>query len=305
MNLSRLFKLGPLPSKNYVDYNLSAIICEDAANVFPVDKYLRETKISAELIGSRDIIKSLFPNIENRKNVKITESISQKDSILKLLETAKTQSDKHTVLSIPTSHLSILAAALPEEYSFTSVSIFTLPESERAVLLTDAFLDYQPTPATLAKLAENAHRIFKLFSDKKPKTAFLSANEKASEKVASTLSAQQAAELSRENMLAEGPLSFDLSLSPASADIKQYKGEIRGDADILVAPRRETASALYFSWKNFANLHPINITFINNTPSFYCDPSDSDISKLLSAEFAITSKVKRPLNKNDTNTQEA
>jgi phosphotransacetylase len=83
------------------------------------------------------------------------------------------------------------------------------------------------------------------------KVAIITAVEKETSAIPSTLLAAEAQTKAKSlqaaygPLIVEGPLSFDLATVPDVAEEKHYHGEIRGDANCLVATDINTANVLY------------------------------------------------------------
>jgi phosphate butyryltransferase len=83
------------------------------------------------------------------------------------------------------------------------------------------------------------------------RVAIITAVEKETAAIPATHLAAETEELSHEleerygPIIVEGPLSFDLATVPEVAEEKHYGGDIRGDANCLVATNINTANVLY------------------------------------------------------------
>jgi phosphate butyryltransferase len=85
----------------------------------------------------------------------------------------------------------------------------------------------------------------------KLKLAIITAVEKetsaipATHLAAETMEAAQGLEEKYGPLVVEGPLSFDLATVPEVSEEKHYSGEIRGDANCLIATDINTANVIY------------------------------------------------------------
>ena len=89
------------------------------------------------------------------------------------------------------------------------------------------------------QIVENAVEAFHILGFPVPKVAVLAAMEKDNPKIPESMDAKV---LSRrqdygqiENCIVDGPLALDLAVSREACSLKEYKGKIAGDADILVS----------------------------------------------------------------------
>lgn len=128
------------------------------------------------------------------------------------------------------------------------VAFEELPTYHKLLAVTDGGMCMYPDIEQKQKIIENAVDVFHKLGYELPKVACLSAIEKENPKMPSTV---DAAELKRRNInkeiegcIIEGPISFDLAYSKEAKEIKGYKSEVAGDADILLAPDIQTGNIL-------------------------------------------------------------
>ena len=91
--------------------------------------------------------------------------------------------------------------------------------------------------------------VFNKLDFEKPKVAYISAVEKATEKIESTMDAVKIKELQKSgefeiNAYLDGPFAIDNVISKESAKIKGIDSVMAGEADILVVPNIETGNVL-------------------------------------------------------------
>ncbi len=91
----------------------------------------------------------------------------------------------------------------------------------------------------------------------------------------------------RDDVIVEGPLSVDLSLSPESAREKGYKGQIRGDADLLLVPTLDVGNAAYKSFTVTGRATIAGAVVGGDRPLVLTSRGDSARSKLSSIALAI------------------
>ena len=87
---------------------------------------------------------------------------------------------------------------------------------------------------------ENAVNTFRAIGYEKPKVAVLAAVEKVNPKMPETVDADQLKKMNLageiKDCIVEGPISYDLTMSKESAEIKGFESPVTGDADILLVP---------------------------------------------------------------------
>ena len=137
--------------------------------------------------------------------------------------------------------------------SASHTALFVLPNG-RFFALSDAGVNPSFRDAdALVRVIENQADVLRRAVDPTRvfKIAIITAVEKETPAIPATLLAAEAmsrAERLQDRygpLIVEGPLSFDLATEPEAAEEKHYSGQIRGDADCLVATDINTANVLY------------------------------------------------------------
>jgi len=133
------------------------------------------------------------------------------------------------------------------------VAIFELPELSRLVFLTDPGINPALTVKndieTSKDIVYNAIDVAKSMGVSKPKIAILDANEKPSDKIPTSVYAQQLTEMDWGDAIVSGPLSYDLALYEEAAHHKGITDNpVAGKADILIVPHIAGGNFLYKSW---------------------------------------------------------
>ncbi|EKF1861865.1 phosphate acetyltransferase [Listeria innocua] len=158
----------------------------------------------------------------------------------------------------------------------SQIAIFDIPTYHKPLLLTDCALNVAPKTNEKIAITENALNIAQKIGLTNPKVALLSAVEEVTEKMPSTVEANEVANHFKEKVDIAGPLALDVAISKEAAQHKGIKNNSAGDADILIAPNIETGNALYKSLVYFAGARvgsaivgakvPIVISSRNDTP---------------------------------------
>ncbi|EKY4026096.1 phosphate acetyltransferase [Listeria innocua] len=158
----------------------------------------------------------------------------------------------------------------------SQIAIFDIPTYHKPLLLTDCAMNVAPKTNEKIAITENALNVAQKIGLTNPKVALLSAVEEVTEKMPSTVEANEVANHFKENVDIAGPLALDVAISKEAAQHKGIKNNAAGDADILIAPNIETGNALYKSLVYFAGARvgsaivgakvPIVISSRNDTP---------------------------------------
>lgn len=139
----------------------------------------------------------------------------------------------------------ILKAVLSREYGLRTdsllshVMVYESPHYHKLLFLTDGGMNIAPNAEDKKSIVKNAVLCAKAMGANVVKVAVLAAKEKVSEKMQATVDAAALAECSKkgefgEDVLVEGPLALDLAVSKEAVLHKGFRGEVAGDADVLL-----------------------------------------------------------------------
>ncbi|MBC2277550.1 phosphate acetyltransferase [Listeria welshimeri] len=158
----------------------------------------------------------------------------------------------------------------------SQIAIFDIPSYHKPLLLTDCAMNVAPKTKEKIAITENAVHVATKIGITNPKVALLSAVEEVTEKMPSTVEANEVAMHYEGEIDIAGPLALDVAISKEAALHKGIKNKAAGDADILIAPNIETGNVLYKSLVYFAGARvgsaivgakvPIVISSRNDTP---------------------------------------
>lgn len=273
---------------------VSIPIANDEACAFAVCQAVKMGFLSATLIGNKQQIEEMYGETARHENVSIIEETDEKAACaMAVKEVKENRCDILMKGGVATS--SILKAVLNSKNGIrknpilSHLTFFEFPQKPGLRILTDAAIIISPNEETLQKEILNAVEAFSLFEKQPAKVALLAANEKVSEKVPSTVMASKVAETmkNQNNMIVEGPISFDLSVSSESAQKKNYAGQIQGDADIFVAPRIETGNAFYKALQYYVKADMGGLVYGAQCPVVLTSRADDNNTKLNSLLLGI------------------
>lgn len=166
------------------------------------------------------------------------------------------------------------------------VSIFELPKLNRLIFLTDPGINPALTEkndiATSRDIILNGIDVARSMGVHKPKVAILDANEVPSEKIPTSMFAQELSQTKWENAEVYGPLSYDLALYEEAA---RHKGitdnPVAGQADILIVPHISGGNFLYKAWAMTMSADVANVVIGAKVPLIITSRSDNDMTKFL------------------------
>jgi len=123
-----------------------------------------------------------------------------------------------------------------------------MPSYHKLLAVTDGGMVMYPNLEEKKMLVINAVDTMVSMGYDCPKVAVLAAVEKVNPKMPETVDADQLRQMNRRgeinNCTIEGPVSYDIVMSPESAAIKGFSSPVVGDADLLVVPNITTGNVL-------------------------------------------------------------
>jgi phosphate butyryltransferase len=140
------------------------------------------------------------------------------------------------------------AAGLMNGRLMSFVSILELPQRDKLILVTDSYIQNQPTLAEKQWILENALRLAALLEIRRPNVAVLAAIEQVNPGIPSTLDAAILSKMADRrqfgDIVLEGPLDIDCALDRKAAARKGVHSEVTGNVDIYLAPEIDTGYSL-------------------------------------------------------------
>lgn len=175
----------------------------------------------------------------------------------------------------------------------SDVFLFENPRRQpnRLMMITDGGINVSPGLAEKIEIIRNAVRVARMLGWETPKVALLSATEKVTPAIASTMEAAVISKMNERGQipgcLIEGPLALDLAVAPDAARAKGVTSPVAGHADILVAPNIEVANVLAKSTISFAGFRLAHVTVGAAVPVLLPSRSDSAEAKFLSIALGL------------------
>ena len=166
----------------------------------------------------------------------------------------------------------------------------TLDKEDKPLIITDGALNVLPNVKTKMHILKNVINFSKRIGISRPKVSVLSATEEIIDSVPSSLDAAEITKLSiKENLNADvfGPLAFDNSISKKSANIKNIKNIVAGEADVLLVPNVETGNALVKMMIYFMGACAAGVVVGGKVPVVITSRSDEAPARLASIAAAV------------------
>ena len=190
---------------------------------------------------------------------RIIDSDSDEDTIAKSIDQVKENPDSllmKGLIPTPLFMKGVLSkdTGLRKSSLITHCFVFENPLAKKFTIITDGGVVPFPDVGQKIAIIENGSELMHSFGSRRVKVALLSASEKVSKKIPSTLDAESLKRhfKARKDIRVDGPFGIDIAISKRSAEHKGVDTFLAGSADILLAPNVEagnmTAKAiLYFA----------------------------------------------------------
>lgn len=275
---------------------LSVAAAEDKEVLQAIKDAVEKDIIEPILIGDENKIKLLSGHIGfNLSGIKIINSNSIEESAKTAVELVSTKKADFVMKGILDTSI-LLKSVLNKEYGLRTdsllshVMIYELENYHKLLLLTDGGMNISPDYDQKEKILKNSVQAAKALGMDIVKVACLAAKEKVNPKMEATIHGDLLQRACKEgkfgkNVIVEGPLAFDLAVSKEASEIKGFKSEVSGDADILLAPTIEVGNGIGKSFTYMANAKSAGIIMGAKAPIVLVSRADSAESKLYSIAY--------------------
>lgn len=170
--------------------------------------------------------------------------------------------------------------------AMSHIAINELPGYHKLIAVTDGGMMVYPDLESKKAILLNAVESFNNMGYKNPKVAVLAAVEEVNPKMIETVEARELRELNKsgeiKNCIVEGPISYDLTMSRESAEIKSFESPVVGDADILLVPNMTTGNILSKALIYSANAKMAGFIVGAKVPIVLTSRGSSSLEKYLS-----------------------
>jgi phosphate acetyltransferase len=161
----------------------------------------------------------------------------------------------------------------------------------KPLFLSDAAINIAPTLEQKKDIVQNAIDLFRACGFGTPKVAILSATERITESIPSTLHAAALCKMADRGQITggilDGPLAFDNAISKEAARAKHITSEVAGDVDILITPDLESGNMLYKQMKFLSGYNAAGIVMGARVPIILTSRAGGAQARLASAALAM------------------
>ena len=197
----------------------------------------------------------------------------------------------------------ILKAVLDREIGLRTgnilshAAVFESDKYHKLFIITDAAMNIAPTASEKKQIIENTLPLCHSLNIENPKVAVICAKEKVSHKMQATVDAEILVNMYKagqiRNCIVDGPFALDNAISKEAAATKGIKGEVAGDADVLLMPNIEAGNVMYKTLTYLANSKNAGIILGAKAPIILTSRADSDEAKLYSILLAVICSKRR------------
>ncbi|NLW29614.1 MAG: phosphate butyryltransferase [Erysipelothrix sp.] len=269
-------------------------VAQDKEVLSAIASAQKEGLIEPILIGDQDKIRHLCDSINLSIDSKTV--IDEKDNVQACKKAVQLiNQGKADILMKGLVDTSVLLKAVLNKQTgilsaplLSHLSVIKTSKREKAYYMTDTAITILPDVAVKQNLIENALKVLKKLGIQQPKVGIISAVEKVTPKMISTVDAEKLVEAYKNDprLIIEGPLALDIAVSKQAAIHKGYQSQIAGEVDLLLMPNLESANVLYKALVYFTNAQSAAIAIGAKVPIVMTSRSDSEKSKLNSIKLS-------------------
>lgn len=176
------------------------------------------------------------------------------------------------------------------------IAHLTLPGRAGSIILSDGALNPAPDIEQKKAIIKYTVGLARALGNKRPKVALLSATEVISPKIPSTGESVELTKWAKGGVPdadVDGPLAFDLAVSPEAVQIKGIKGSpVAGEADILIVPEIVCGNALMKMMIRFMGACLGGVVVGAKVPIILTSRADPPAARLASAALAAALNAK-------------
>ena len=169
-------------------------------------------------------------------------------------------------------------------------AVIEVPTYEKLLVVSDVAMIPDPDLGQKIQMINYNIAICKKLGIENPKVALVTANEKVSDKMPSTMDAAVISKMADRKQIkgaiVDGPLALDVAISPRACEIKGLKSPVEGQADVLIFPNIDTGNVFYKSTTILGKGMLAGIVTGAPFPAVLTSRADDDDSKYYSIVLA-------------------
>ncbi len=266
---------------------------QDPNTIGAIGKAAKEGFVDPILVGDSSVIKNLLK--EEGLDESLFEIVHEPDEIKsgkKAVEIIKS-GEGDTLMKGLIGTPYFLKAILDKEKGLlkkgdilTHATVLEVPSYHKLMIVSDAAIIPHPTIEQRVLMIKYDIKIANKLGIETPKVALISANEKVSDKVPSTVDAAIISKMGDRKQIKgaiiDGPLALDVAVSKQAAEIKHLNSPVSGDPDIMIFPEITSANVFYKTCTQLAGGKIAGIVTGADVPIILTSRADTEESKFYS-----------------------
>lgn len=237
---------------------------QDEDTILAVERAVREKIANVILVGDEKVIKQKCADLNISPSMfEICHEPNEKKSgevAVKLIVDKKANILMKGLISTPYFLKAILNKdldLLPKGALLSHTAIIDVPTYDKLLIVSDVAMIPEPTLEQKVQIINFNIAIASKLGITNPKVALVTANEKVSEKMPSTMDAAVISKMADRGQIkgaiVDGPLALDVAISKKACEIKGLKSPVNGEADILIFANIEAGNVFFKASTLLAN----------------------------------------------------
>lgn len=227
---------------------------QDGHTLEAVFRAAKDKLVEPVLVGNKEKIEEILKELDVDYDISsIISTESDKESAEKTVELIN-EGKADFIMKGKLQTADLLRAVVDKEKGLRTgrvmshVAILEVPAYHKLIAVTDGGMMMYPNADEKKQILESAVDVFLAMGYECPKVAVLAAVETVNPKMPEAVDADILKKMNQseeiKDCIVEGPISFDLTFSKESAEIKGYSSPVTGEADILLAPNITTGNIM-------------------------------------------------------------
>jgi len=227
---------------------------QDEHTLEAVFRAAKDKLVEPLLVGNKEKIEEILKELDVDYDISsIISTESDKESAEKTVELIN-EGKADFIMKGKLQTADLLRAVVDKEKGLRTgrvmshVAILEVPAYHKLIAVTDGGMMMYPNADEKKQILESAVDVFLAMGYECPKVAVLAAVETVNPKMPEAVDADILKKMNQsgeiKDCIVEGPISFDLTFSKESAEIKGYSSPVTGEADILLAPNITTGNIM-------------------------------------------------------------
>jgi phosphate butyryltransferase len=272
---------------------MSVAYGQDEDTIQAVERAVKEKIVNAILVGDKNKILEICKNLNISPDLfEIIDEPNEKksgDVAVKLIVDKKASVLMKGLISTPYFLKSILNKEfdlIPKGALLSHTSLIEVPTYDKLLIVSDVAMIPEPTLDDKVQMINYNIAIAAKLGIMNPKVALVTANEKVTDKMPSTLDAAIISKMADRKQIKgaiiDGPLALDVAISKKACEIKGLKSPVDGYADVLIFSNIEAGNVFFKTVTLLANGVLAGVVTGAPFPAILVSRADSEDSKYYS-----------------------